>query len=161
MNSLGGPTVLIYGHRGSPATSPENTLASFEEAINAGVAGLEFDLRASADGVLVVLHDRELDRTTSLAGNVDELPFSTIRTADAGNGQHIPTFEEVLELAGDRVHLDIEVKQAGLEAPILSTLNRFPDTRWALSSFDEDILIAFREHSRDVDLVPIVPFVSD
>ena len=153
--------MLIYGHRGSPATSPENTLTSFQEAIDAGVDGLEFDLRASADGVLVVLHDRELDRTTSLAGNIDELPFSTITTADAGNGQRVPTFEEVLELAGDRIHLDIEVKQAGLEAPILSTLNRFPDTQWALSSFDEDILIAFRELSSDVDLVPIVPFVSD
>jgi glycerophosphoryl diester phosphodiesterase len=153
--------VLIYGHRGSPATSPENTLASFQEAINAGVDGLEFDLRASADGVLVVLHDRELDRTTSHSGNVDELLFSTIRTADAGNGQRVPTFEEVLELAGDRVHLDIEVKQAGLVAPILSTLTQFPDTRWALSSFAEDILIAFCELSDDANLVPIVPFVSD
>jgi glycerophosphoryl diester phosphodiesterase len=153
--------VLIYGHRGSPATSPENTLASFQEAIDAGVDGLEFDLHASADGVLVVLHDRELDRTTSISGNVDELPFSTIGTADAGKGQRVPTFEEALELAGDRVHLDIEVKQKGLEASILSTLNRFPDTRWALSSFDEEILIALLELSDEADLVPIVPIVSD
>ena len=153
--------MLIYGHRGSPATSAENTLASFQEALHAGVDGLEFDIRASADGVLVVLHDRELDRTTSLSGNVDELPFSTIKTADAGNGQRIPTFEEVLELASDSVHLDIEIKQAGLEASILSTLSRFPRTRWALSSFDEAILLAFHELSSDADLVPIVPFVSD
>src|SRR5215210_999582 len=112
--------MLIYGHRGSPATSLENTLASFREAIDAGVDGLEFDVRASADGIPIVIHDRELDRTTSMTGNVDELPFESIRSADAGNGQPVPTFEEVLDLVTDRVHLDIEVKQSGIESVILS-----------------------------------------
>jgi glycerophosphoryl diester phosphodiesterase len=153
--------MLIYGHRGSPATLPENTLRSFQEAIDAGVDGLEFDVRASADGVLVIMHDREMDRTTSLVGNVDELPFSAIRTADAGEGQMVPTLDGVLELVGGRVHLDIEVKQAGLETTILETLGRFPETRWALSSFVEDILTAIREISDSADLIPIVPFVSD
>jgi glycerophosphoryl diester phosphodiesterase len=157
----GGSNLLIYGHRGSPATSPENTLISFQEAIDAGVDGLEFDVRASSDSVLVILHDRDLARTTSLSGNVDELPFSTIRTADAGDGQRVPTFEEVLDLVGDRVHLDIEVKQAGLEATILSTLSQYSGVRWALSSFDEDILVKFRELSTTADLIPIVPFASD
>jgi glycerophosphoryl diester phosphodiesterase len=66
-----------------------------------------------------------------------------------------------LELVGDSVHLDIEVKQAGLEASILSTLSKFPKLRWALSSFDEDILVKFRELSTTADLIPIVPFASD
>jgi glycerophosphoryl diester phosphodiesterase len=153
--------VLIYGHRGSPASAPENTLASFQEALKAGVDGLEFDVRASADGELIVIHDRDLARTTSLTGNVDELPFATIRAADAGKGQRVPTLDEVLELVGNRVHLDIEVKQAGLEAPILKTLARHPEVRRALSSFDEDILLAFRALTESVDLIPITPFVSE
>jgi glycerophosphoryl diester phosphodiesterase len=153
--------MLIYGHRGSPSTSPENTLNSFREAIDAGVHGLEIDVRSSVDGAIVIIHDRELARTTSLSGNVDELPFSTIRTANAGDGQAIPTLEEVLDLVGDRVQLDIEVKQSGLESEILDTLGHSPDVRWALSSFDEDILLAFRQLSETADLIPIVPFVSD
>jgi glycerophosphoryl diester phosphodiesterase len=153
--------MLIYGHRGSPATSPENTLKSFQEAINAGVHGLEFDVRASSDGDLIIIHDRDLARTTSLSGNVDELPVATIRTADAGDGQPVPTLQEVLDLVGDRVHLDIEVKQSGLESQILNTLGHYPNARWALSSFDEDILFALRQLSETADLIPIVPFVSD
>lgn len=152
--------MLIYGHRGSPATSPENTLASFRKAIDAGVDGFEFDVRASADGIPIVIHDRELDRTTSMTGNVDELPLGSIRSADAGDGQLVPTFEEVLDLVSDRVHLDIEVKQPGIESVILSTLANFPRSRWALSSFDEDILLAFRALSESIELIPIVPFVS-
>jgi glycerophosphoryl diester phosphodiesterase len=152
--------MLIYGHRGSPAAIAENTLPSFEAAIQAGVAGLEFDVRASADGVLVVIHDRDLKRTTSGAGNVDELSFDTVREADAGNGASIPTMDEVLELAGDRVHLDIEVKQAGIESKILDTLARFPKSRWVLSSFDPEILKAFRSRSGSADLVPISPFAT-
>jgi glycerophosphoryl diester phosphodiesterase len=152
--------MLIYGHRGSPATSPENTLASFREAIDAGVDGLELDVRASADGIPIVIHDRELDRTTSMTGNVDQVPLGSIRSADAGNGQLVPTFEEVLELVSERVHLDIEVKQSGIESVMLSTLANFPRSRWALSSFDEDILLAFRAHSKSIELIPIVSFLS-
>jgi glycerophosphoryl diester phosphodiesterase len=153
--------MLIYGHRGSPATSPESTLKSFQEAIDARVDGLEFDVRAAAGGDLIIIHDRDLARTTSLSGSVDELPLSTIRTADAGNGQRVPTLREVLDLVGDRVHLDIEVKQAGLESQILDSLGQHPNAQWALSSFDEDILLAFRQLSETAHLIPIVPFVSD
>jgi glycerophosphoryl diester phosphodiesterase len=152
--------MLIYGHRGSPSTKPENTLPSFEEAIRAGVDGLEFDVRASSDGELVIVHDRELDRTTSGSGNVDELPFAQLRAVDAGDGAQIPTFEEVLAFAGDRVHLDIEVKQPGTEDKILETLSRFPTIRWALSSFDPDILTALRARSATAELAPITPFAS-
>jgi glycerophosphoryl diester phosphodiesterase len=152
--------MLIYGHRGSPATIAENTLLSFEAAIQAGADGLEFDVRSSADGMLVVIHDRGLERTTSGAGNVDELSFDTIRAADAGNGASIPSLDEVLELVGDRVHLDIEVKQAGIESKITETLARFPLARWVLSSFDPEILTAFRALSESTALVPISPFAT-
>jgi glycerophosphoryl diester phosphodiesterase len=152
--------MLIYGHRGSPATIAENTLPSFEAAIQAGADGLEFDVRASADGVVVVIHDRGLERTTSGDGNVDEIPFDRIRAADAGNGASIPSLDEVLELVGDRVHLDIEVKQAGIESKILGTLARFPRARWVLSSFDLEILTAFRALSESAALVSISPFAT-
>lgn len=152
--------MLIYGHRGSPATIAENTLPSFEAAIQAGVDGLEFDVRASADGVLVVIHDRGLERTTFGQGNVDELSFDTIRAADAGDGDLVPTLGEVLDLAGDRVHLDIEVKQGGIESKIFETLARFPKSRWVLSSFDPEILTALRALSESAQLVPISPFAT-
>ncbi|MFL5760817.1 MAG: glycerophosphodiester phosphodiesterase [Thermomicrobiales bacterium] len=152
--------MLIYGHRGAPATFPENTLPSFEAAIHAGVDGLEFDVRASADGVPVVLHDQDLARTTSGAGNVDELSLATIRQLDAGNGETVPKLEEVLDLVADLVHLDIEVKQSGIESIVLATLARFPRARWTLSSFDPEILIAFRAISQTVHLIPIAALAN-
>jgi glycerophosphoryl diester phosphodiesterase len=152
--------VLIYGHRGSPATNAENTLPSFEEAIRAGVHGLEFDVRESANGIPMILHDRGLDRTTNGHGHIDEMSFEMIRNAVAGNGAQIPTLDEVLDLAGGLVHLDIEVKQAGIEKTILESLARFPKARYILSSFDPDILLAFRSLSSTVDLAPISTFAS-
>ncbi len=152
--------MLIYGHRGSPATSSENTLPSFEEAIRAGVHGLEFDVRASADGVPMILHDRELDRTTNGHGPIDELQLELIRNAVASNGAQIPTLDEVLDLAGGKVQLDIEVKQAGIEKKILDALVRFPKAQCVLSSFDPDVLLAFKSLTSSVDLVAISPFAS-
>jgi glycerophosphoryl diester phosphodiesterase len=147
--------MLIYGHRGTPATTPENTLPSIEEAIRVGVDGLEFDVRATKDSVLVLLHDRDLHRTTNGQGHIDELNVEEIRTFDAGNGAQIPTLDEVLAFVGNRVHLDIEIKQAGIESLILTCLARYPAARFLLSSFDPNILLTFREISTTVELAPI------
>ncbi len=64
--------VIAVGHRGAAAYAPENTVASFDEAVRLGARAVEFDLRLSADGVPVVLHDDTLDRTTNGRGPVSE-----------------------------------------------------------------------------------------
>ncbi|WP_254591337.1 glycerophosphodiester phosphodiesterase [Methanocella conradii] len=66
----------IVGHRGAPGQAPENTLLSFERAMQIGVDWIEFDVRRSRDGVLVVIHDETVDRTTDGSGRVRDMGFS-------------------------------------------------------------------------------------
>jgi glycerophosphoryl diester phosphodiesterase len=138
---------LVYAHRGASAAHPENTLLAFTCALAMGVAGIELDLHGSLDGVPVVIHDGDLARTTNGTGAVADTPLTTLRSLDAGRGDRIPTLGEVLALAGDRVHLDIEVKAPGIEHAVLAALADAPRARWAISSFDWDILCAFRRLS--------------
>jgi glycerophosphoryl diester phosphodiesterase len=151
----------IYAHRGASATEPENTLRAFQRALDLGVEGIELDVQATADRVPVILHDRDLARTTNGTGNVDEITFDDLQTFDAGHGEHVPTFHEVLVLVGDRVHLDIEVKQAGIEREILAVLARCSDVRYSISSFDWRVLETLRSLSPEIDLWPLTVVVSD
>ena len=151
----------IYAHRGASATEPENTLRAFRRALEIGAEGIEFDVHMTVDRVPVVIHDRSIARTTNGHGNVDELTLGALAEIDAGHGERIPTLHEVLDLVGDRVHLDVEIKQAGIEREVLATLARCPDTRWAISSFDWNVLRAVRALSHDAELWLLSSFVSD
>jgi glycerophosphoryl diester phosphodiesterase len=109
--------MLVVGHRGASGRAPENTLASFEEAIALGVDAIELDVHLSRDGHLVVIHDQNLARTTSGQGLVHELSLLELQALDAGSwfgsefaGSRIPTFEEVLVRIGRRVPLQVEIK---------------------------------------------------
>lgn len=111
--------MLVIGHRGAPSRAPENTLASFRTALGLGVDGLELDVHLSRDGHLVVIHDANLKRTTDGDGLVHEHTLAELRQLDAGAwygpafaGERIPTFDEVLDLVGRRVPLQVEIKGA-------------------------------------------------
>jgi glycerophosphoryl diester phosphodiesterase len=151
----------IYGHRGSTGTEPENTERAFAVAVAAEADGVEFDVRATADGVPVILHDRALARTTSGRGNVDELTLDQVRAVDAGQGQRVPTLVEVLDGAAGQLRLDLEVKQAGVEDEVLAILGRYPEARWAISSFDWAILRAVRERDSGAPLWPLAVRADD
>lgn len=96
---------LVIGHRGNPAAFAENTLESFQSAVDAGVDAIELDVRVTRDGVAVVIHDETLDRTTNATGRLDALSASELAVLDAsaraptrGKGQlRIPTLAEVLD----------------------------------------------------------------
>jgi glycerophosphoryl diester phosphodiesterase len=89
----------LIAHRGGPAYAPENTLAAFRLAIALGVDWLEMDVQMTKDGMLVVIHDETVDRTTNGIGSVADLTLSQIRALDAGNGEQVPTFAEVIALS--------------------------------------------------------------
>jgi len=89
----------VIAHRGGTVGTPENTLAAFENAIALGVDWLEMDVQRTRDGVLVVIHDTTVDRTTDGMGRVGELTLAQLRALDAGGGERIPTFAEVIALA--------------------------------------------------------------
>lgn len=105
----------VIAHRGGPAYAPENTLAAFQNAIDQGVDWLEFDVQMTKDGELIVIHDETVDRTTNGTGAVADLTFEQIRSLDAGQGEKVPTFKEVVELAkGSGVKILPETKSANL-----------------------------------------------
>ena len=106
--------VLRIGHRGAAGHAPENTLAAIQKGIALGAAFVEIDLRRTADGVLVALHDRTVNRTTDGRGRIDRLSLQEVKKLKAGNGEHIPTLAEVLKMAGGRAGLVLELKAKGL-----------------------------------------------
>lgn len=90
-------TFLTIGHRGVMGVEPENTLRSFVRAERSGMDVIALDVQLSKDGALVVLHDPEVDRTTDGSGAVADLTLAELRELDAGHGERIPLFEEVLD----------------------------------------------------------------
>jgi glycerophosphoryl diester phosphodiesterase len=147
--------MLLYAHRGDSVAAPENTLRAFEFAIDAGAVGIELDVRASTDGVPVVIHDRGLERTTTGYGNVDVMSLAEIRKADAGEGQTVPTLDEALDVIRDRIRLDLEIKQPGIEQVVMDSLGRHPEVKWIISSFDWNVLRRVRELAPDAELWPL------
>ena len=108
------PFVRI-AHRGASIECPENTLMAFRRALEHGVDGLELDVHLTHDEVLVVIHDSTLDRTTNGTGSVRDHALDAIRQLDAGQGERIPTLEEVYHLVHPTpVRLCIEIKGKGL-----------------------------------------------
>lgn len=95
------PAPQAIAHRGGNVTTPENTLAAFQNAIDLGMDYLEFDVQMTDDGELVVIHDETVDRTTNGTGPVGQMTLEEIRALDAGDGEQVPTFEEVIQLAKD------------------------------------------------------------
>jgi glycerophosphoryl diester phosphodiesterase len=108
---------LLGGHRGDPAHHPENTMRSFRAAIAAGCDLIECDVHLSSDGRLVVIHDHTLERTTNGKGLVRDHTAPELRRLDAGEGEHIPLLQEVVELAIGKVGLVIEIKQIPIQYP--------------------------------------------
>jgi glycerophosphoryl diester phosphodiesterase len=105
--------VLRIGHRGAAGHAPENTLASIQKGIALGVDFVEIDIRRTADGVLVVLHDATVNRTTDGKGRLDRLSLHEVKTLNAGNGERIPTLEEVIKIATGKTGLILELKVRG------------------------------------------------
>jgi len=100
--------MIIIGHRGASGHQPENTLAAFRAAEAMGCAWVELDVHL-LEGTLLVIHDDQVDRTTSGSGTLSELGLKAVRELDAGRGERVPTLNEVLAELGGRVSVNIEL----------------------------------------------------
>ena len=128
------------GHRGACGYAAENSIASFQKALDLGVDALELDVHCSADGTVMVIHDATLDRTTNSHGLVQTKTSIELKTMG------IPTLLEVIDLVRRRVIINIEFKSKEAMLPTLSLLNqrisegKNSGSDFLLSSFDWDIL---------------------
>ncbi|MEV0909891.1 glycerophosphodiester phosphodiesterase [Streptomyces hokutonensis] len=113
---------LTIGHRGVMGLEPENTLRSFVAAEQGGLDVIELDLHLSRDGALVVMHDADVDRTTDGTGPIAERTLDELRTLDAGHGERVPTFEEVLDAV--RSPLQAEIKDLAAARALAEVMHR-------------------------------------
>ncbi|MEU9205880.1 MULTISPECIES: glycerophosphodiester phosphodiesterase [unclassified Streptomyces] len=113
---------LTIGHRGVMGVEPENTLRSFIHAEQAGMDLIELDLHLSKDGALAVMHDAEVDRTTDGKGPIADKTLSELRELDAGQGERVPVFEEVLDAV--RSPLQAEIKDVAAARTLAEVMRR-------------------------------------
>ncbi|HET9380059.1 MAG TPA: glycerophosphodiester phosphodiesterase family protein [Streptomyces sp.] len=132
-------SLLTIGHRGVMGIEPENTLRSFVAAEQAGLDAIELDLHLSKDGALVVMHDPDVDRTTDGSGPISEQTLDELRTLDAGRGERIPVFEEVVDAVRSPLQAEIkDVAAARVLAEVMLERNLAP--RVEVSSFHDEAL---------------------
>ncbi|MFC8272980.1 glycerophosphodiester phosphodiesterase [Streptomyces sp. NPDC057271] len=113
---------LTIGHRGVMGVEPENTLRSFVQAERSGMDVIELDLHLSKDGALVVMHDADVGRTTDGSGPIAEKTLAELRELDAGHGERVPVFEEVLDAV--RSPLQAEIKDVAAARALAEVMNR-------------------------------------
>jgi glycerophosphoryl diester phosphodiesterase len=105
---------MIVAHRGAPTERPENTLAAFDAALDAGARAVEFDVRVTADGQAVVIHDAALDRTTDGTGLIGDHTLAEVLAARIpgpdGRSYTVPTLHETIALLSGRAAIDVEIK---------------------------------------------------
>ena len=152
---------LNIAHRGGRRLAPENTLAAFENAESIGAHVLEMDLHSSSEGVLVLLHDDTVDRTTDGSGAVHAMSFDALQVLDAGywfspdsgqsyphrgQGVVIPSFEQVLERFAP-MPMAIEIKQAepSIVARLVEMIDEFDAYDWVtVASFHQESIEELR-----------------
>jgi glycerophosphoryl diester phosphodiesterase len=110
-------TVDLTGHRGSKVSAPENTLSALRQAIAEGADYAEIDVQTTADGVVVLLHDADLMRVASVNRRLRDMHYHELKDIDVGSwfasefsNERIPTLQEAIDLARDRIKLNIELK---------------------------------------------------
>ena len=147
----------IFAHRGASAYAPENTLPAFELALQQAADAIELDVKLTADGHVVIIHDQTLLRTTGQPGKVREYALAEIQKLDAGSyfdiafkGERIPTLAELFEKVGDRAQYDIELTNYAsltdsLPEAVAALVDRYALTERVLfSSFNPLALIRVR-----------------
>jgi len=151
---MGKEKILLFGHRGARGEAPENTIPGFQKALDAGMDGIEVDVRLCRSGEVVAAHDSTLARVTGKRLPVMAYSYGELQQLDVGShfsgkyqGERVPLLEEVLEFFGDKLMIDIELKGKniyafGLEEKVIRIIHRRGlQERVILSSFNPLILL--------------------
>ena len=128
--------LVKIGHRGAPALTPENTIASFTKAVETGMNGVELDVQYSADKQLVVFHDWELKTFNSSDKIIEKIPYSEIEKISLNDNENnkIPLFREVLNVLSKKCIIVVEIKSvhflnAGIEKNVLDIMHNYGLTK--------------------------------
>lgn len=173
--------MLITGHRGAAGLAPENTLGAIQKALDYQIDRIEIDIQQTKDKVLVAMHDKSLNRTSTGKGYIKDHTFQEIAHLSAGayfsqayQTEKIPRLEEILELINGKAKLVIDIKYgnnyySGIEERLLSILsNQGVLDNCIIHSFSDEILQTFHKLNPNLYLgklmigkIPFLPFIID
>lgn len=161
--------ILVIAHRGASGAAPENTMASFREAIKLKVDMIELDVHQTVDGVVVVIHDKTVERTTNGKGKVKEMTFEEIQQLDAGSwfdsqfkNEKVPSLEKIIQEMNGEVKLLIEVKKGNsyypdIEKNIMTLIYKYNAKNWCIiQSFETEVINNFKQIDPEVELHKLV-----
>lgn len=146
MTRKGLKQVLNIAHRGASAYEYENTIESIEKAIELGADMVEFDLRRTADGIIILWHDPKIPDRSGKLSPISKTSIEELHLFASDHNFRPARFEDVLKRFGTRVSFDIEIKEKGFEMEVVNLLNRFPPAfEPTISSFHAKILHRFKQ----------------
>lgn len=158
------PYVLVIGHAAAAGEAPANTLAGVRACLDAAAEAMEIDVQLCADGVPVLMHDTTVDRTTNLSGPVKEKALAELQAANAGNGEPVPTLDQVFALVGGRLTVMCELKATDPEQDqrcvdaVVEVIRRHNAESWtAIHSFNPEMVERARRTEPRVSATIIVP----
>jgi len=157
---------IVIAHRGSSSDYPENTVRAFQKAEAVKADMIELDIQLSKDGIPMVFHDDTLERCTNGTGKLNQYTCDELRKLDAGgwknpdfSGEKIPTLEEVLSFAKNKIAVNVEIKahdgvvDSGIEVQAFKLVKKYEMERHVLfSCFNTTILKRLRELSGTIPL---------
>lgn len=143
----------IVAHRGATHHAPENTLAALEQAIALGADGVEFDVRRTQDGVLILHHDPELRGQA-----IGDLTFEQVQAI----APHIPTLSAALQTCAGRIGVDVELKEPGYEAAVVEALEQhYPNGDRVLTSFHPPVVSRLKQYAPHLPVGLLVEAAGD
>jgi glycerophosphoryl diester phosphodiesterase len=140
--------LLKIGHRGAKAHIAENTLESFQKALDLGADGIELDVHVCATGELVVIHDFTVDRTTNGTGEVHKLSLAELKSLAIEEKYSIPTLDEVFDLIGKNCFVNIEMKGRHTAQPVSDFVEKLVKEKGY--SYDNLIISSFQREELQV-----------
>jgi len=138
--------VIVLGHRGFSGKFPENSLLAFRKAVETGADGVELDVWLTKDGRVIVMHDETIDRTSDMSGRQKDMALDELKKADIGQGERIPTLEEVFEALPDDALINVELKDREAVGEVAKIVRGNNPDRVLISSFDIEALREYRKH---------------
>jgi glycerophosphoryl diester phosphodiesterase len=150
--------IAIIAHRGASNIAPENTMKAFQKAIELNADYIEFDVHQSMDEEIVAMHDANTFRTTGHLGFIKYMFLDDLKKLDCGDGEKIPTLQEILSLTKGKIKLNCEIKVRGLEEKIIQILDEEDMIgNTLISSFKHDILLRIQKIDPRIKLASLEP----
>lgn len=157
---------LVIGHAAAAGEAPANTLAGVRASLDAGAEAMEIDVQLCADGVPILMHDLTVDRTTDLSGRVRDLSLAALQGANAGDGEPVPTLDQVFAIVAGRLTVMCELKvdhESGqtetdlVDAVVALAARHSAETWTAIHSFDPEIVGTARRIAPAISAAIIAP----